>query len=375
MTNRPTLCAALSIAMLSAVGGCNREPQITSYDTPKENERMKAPVLANAAPEAAAPDRETVVAYDAPKSWTLDPNPRPMREMTFSVGEKDKMSEVIVMRFPAITFTNDVLGNINRWRGQVGLEPVKAASDQKSAKIKIGAEDGTAFDLPGKSSARQVVTMLPRGEEIWYFKFVGHTDTINAEWENFEKFLGSVKFGKAQPPAGDPHAGLNMGSGDKLPAGHPTVGGNNPGGAAPAAGAAIECKAPASWKLDPQPRPMREATYNIGEGDKGATVIVSRLPATSFINDVAGNINRWRNQVGMDAIKDKSEQKSEKVTIGGQEGTIYDLTGTRARQIVALVMRGDDIWYFKVIGNTETIEKEKAGFQQFLGSIKFAPGK
>ncbi|MGA2498029.1 MAG: hypothetical protein ABSH20_09820 [Tepidisphaeraceae bacterium] len=384
MTKSQKLRALVSIALLSAVAGCNREPTISAYDTQKENDRMETPVMANAAPEAAAPERDGIAGYDAPKTWKLDPAPRPMREMTFDVGEGDKASWVIVMRFPSVTYTNDPLGNINRWRGQVGLEPVKTIADQKAAKIRIGAEDGTAFDLPGKAPNRLVVAMLPRGEDIWYFKFTGNTDTINAEWENFEKFLSSIKFGKVAPkadanpgavpdalPSGHPAVGP-----DKMPSGHPAVGPDNPAIPADASRWTLgEYKVPASWKVDPQKRPMRELTCTIGEGDKQLTVIVSRLDASSFTNAVLPNINRWRDQVGLPPVKEVSEQKSEKTTIDAVEGSLYDLSNGKIRQILACVMRGSDIWYFKIIGAAEGVEKESAAFQQFLATIKLAPPK
>ncbi len=368
MTKSHKIRALVSVALLSAVAGCNREPTISTYDAPKENDRMEAPILANAAPEAAAPDRDGIASYDAPKTWKLDPNPRPMREMTFDVGAGDKASSVIVMRFPAVTYTNDPLGNINRWRAQVGLEPVKDVAAQKSAKIKVGAEDGTAFDLAGKAPTRQIVVMLPRGEDIWYFKFTPNTDTINAEWENFEKFLASVKFGKvAAAPSAMP---------DKLPAGHPGVGADAPAIPDASSHSSLgEYKAPASWKLDPQKRPMRELTYSIGEGEKSVVILVSRLPASSFTNAELPNINRWREQVGLPPVNELSAQKSEKITIGGGDGSLYDLSNGKTRQILAYVMRGNDIWYFKIIGNAEMVEKESAPFQQFLGTIKFAPPK
>ena len=372
MTKSHKLRALVSIALLSAVAGCNREPTISAYDAPKENDRMEAPILANAAPEAAAPERDGITAYDAPKTWKLDPNPRPMREMTFDVGEGDKASSIIVMRFPSVTFTNDPLGNINRWRGQVGLEPAKEIAQQKSAKIKIGAEDGTAFDMPGKAPNRLVVAMLPRGEDIWYFKFTGNTDTINAEWESFEKFLTSIKFGKVAPKA-DANPGVLP---DKMPSGHPAVGPNPPAVLAGAGRWTLgEYKLPASWKLDPEKRPMRELTCTIGEGDKALTVIVSRLDSSSFTNAVLPNINRWRDQVGLPPVKEISDQKFEKTTIDGVEGSLYDLSNGKIRQILAYVMRGGDIWYFKIIGAAEGVEKESAAFQQFLGTIKLAPPK
>jgi hypothetical protein len=65
------------------------------------------------------------VAVELPEGWTLDPTPRPMRVATYIITDPGGPVEVALTRFPGDT--GGVLGNINRWRQQVGLGPVTEA--------------------------------------------------------------------------------------------------------------------------------------------------------------------------------------------------------------------------------------------------------
>jgi hypothetical protein len=73
----------------------------------------------------AATGEVTQVAVELPEGWTLDPTPRPMRVATYIITDPGGPVEVALTRFPGDT--GGVLGNINRWRQQVGLGPVTEA--------------------------------------------------------------------------------------------------------------------------------------------------------------------------------------------------------------------------------------------------------
>ncbi|MFI5379823.1 MAG: hypothetical protein ACHRHE_11035 [Tepidisphaerales bacterium] len=385
MTFRPPRILWIALA-LAAASGCNHQPQPPAKNAPAEP-APAARAGGGEAPDATAGANEVIVTQEAPKTWQLDPTPRQMREMTYAIGEGEKAAAVIVSKLPETTYTNDPLSNINRWRTQVALPPLTDIAQQKMEKVKIGSADGTLLDLAGVYNRHLILAMLRRNGAIWYFKLLGHHETVAAERKGLESFLASVKFGP--PAAGALLAGTNP-PGPALPSGHPPTPGNPsasmPEGHVPVGGgnAAVpartpglsEFKAAATWKQDPERRPMRELTYNIGEEPKGAVVIVSRLPAETFTSNPLPNINRWRDQVGLGPVEDLAGQPSQKVIIGGETGSIYDLTGPqRGRQIVALVTRGGEIWYFKIIGSAETIDTEKANFEAFLASVKFAAEK
>src|SRR5688572_31734231 len=67
---------------------------------------------------------------------------------------------------------------------------------------------------------------------------------------------------------------------------------------APAAGeAGGPWKVPAGWRQDARQRPMRFATFLIGEGDAAVEVAVSQFPGD--VGGLLANVNRWRGQVGL----------------------------------------------------------------------------
>jgi uncharacterized protein YkwD len=357
----------LLMAVLAVTGwtaGCDREPPVTAYNAPKESPRPAPPDLRAVAPAAAA--TETLVSYQAPQSWQVDPTPRQMVDLAFTAGA----AKVMVMAMPAATFTADPLGNINRWRAQVGLAPVSDLAGQAPTSVKIGDAEGSLYDIAGPSQ-RQCVAMLMRGESIWYFKLMGPPAAVEAERPGLLAFVESVKFGTAPPAPADPHAGMPMPGGMGMGGGGgPSIAGV-PGATPPVAGLAAYAVAP-TWRLDPTPRPMRELTYLLGSGDRTATVIVSRLAATSFSADPLGNINRWRAQVGLPEVRALAEQPVVALQVGGEQASLYDLTGPTTRQVVAMVVRGEEIWYFKVLGEGQVVASEKAAFDAFLSSVRFA---
>src|SRR5688500_16131105 len=56
-------------------------------------------------------------------------------------------------------------------------------------------------------------------------------------------------------------------------------------------------KVPAGWRQDARQRPMRFATFLIGEGDAAVEVAVSQFPGD--VGGLLANVNRWRGQVGL----------------------------------------------------------------------------
>ncbi len=60
--------------------------------------------------------------WQPPQSWTKDDTPRSMRLATYIIPSEAGDQEVAVTRFPGQV--GGVLANINRWRGQMGLQPI-----------------------------------------------------------------------------------------------------------------------------------------------------------------------------------------------------------------------------------------------------------
>ncbi len=189
----------------------------------------------------------------------------------------------------------------------------------------------------------------------------------------------------AQPVPGSP---VGMANTNDLPPGHPPIGGTpatTPADAsAPMAGAqmrggggipvvtegnAITWAAPTHWIAKPNGA-VRKGSYTV-PGDGGAT---ADLSITAFPGDTGGlfaNVNRWRGQVGLAPIAESELQGSlEHLDTNGFHIEIVTLAGTSNSLLGAIVPFNGQTWFFKLAGPAAIITKEKAGFRDFLRTVK-----
>jgi hypothetical protein len=87
--------------------------------------------------------------------------------------------------------TGHLLENVNRWRGQVGAQPLTRLEGEPPA-LEVGGAKGMVFDIEGKS--RMLMVMAKRNDETWYFKLMGKSDVVAKNKAAFETFIKSIKF-------------------------------------------------------------------------------------------------------------------------------------------------------------------------------------
>jgi hypothetical protein len=139
---------------------------------------------------------------------------------------------------------------------------------------------------------------------------------------------------------------------------------------------AISLKAPPHWQRQP-PAPMRKASFVVREAD-GAKVDIS---VTSFSGESGGllaNINRWRAQLGLEAVDPKQlESTIERRNLGGREIVIVDFVNEegpadrKQRIIGAIVPASDETWFFKMTGSDALTAAQKPAFLEVLESLEF----
>ena len=139
---------------------------------------------------------------------------------------------------------------------------------------------------------------------------------------------------------------------------------------------AISLKAPPHWQPQP-PAPMRKASFFVQEAD-GAKVDIS---VTSFQGESGGllaNINRWRGQLGLDAVDaEQLESTIERRTLAGREFLIVDFANEQApadkkqRVIGAIVPAPGETWFFKMTGDDALTAAQKPAFFEVLESAEF----
>ena len=112
-------------------------------------------------------------------------------------------------------------------------------------------------------------------------------------------------------------------------------------------------KAPKEWKeLERDKFGIATARFGIGEGEK--QVVVTLVTARGTLAD---NVNRWRNQVGLDSLDEEAVLKTLKpIKVDGLPGHILDVTGPEkegkiTQRIVGIVVLvGEATWFIRMGG-------------------------
>lgn len=135
--------------------------------------------------------------------------------------------------------------------------------------------------------------------------------------------------------------------------------------------APFEYKKPAGWKVAP-PVQFSMLTFEIRDGDKRAVFTLSRV-AGSLLD----NLNRWYGQVGLKELSEKELANLPDVAIAGAKAKLVDITGDGApperNRILGAILadQAGGNWFFKMIGPSELVGRQRAGFDAFLQSFSF----
>lgn len=177
------------------------EDTIRTYEAPKS-----PPYTPPAAMGPVVGDGSTTassnITWDQPESWQVAADGSSMARVTFEVS-----SDAPDAASTRITVTElsgpagGALGNINRWRGQVGLPPVDQLEHQPITPVEIDGQPAGLIDLasPPEVAAgfeRILVALLPRAQtdSTWFFKMTGPDEVVTSQKQNFIAFVESVRF-------------------------------------------------------------------------------------------------------------------------------------------------------------------------------------
>jgi hypothetical protein len=195
----------LVLTVVCALTGCDREPGVAQSSQPKDTSVATVPPAptrlpipgdhppvqpGTTMPAMGQPAAEAGLAWSTPAAWREDKTPRPMREATLVVEEGEKAAEVVVTRLGGQY--GGFAANMNRWRGQVGLEPLDDVMTVGGRDIKSGAGDLKVYTIAGPTKG-MVVGVLERGDFTWFFKLVGDKGTVTQNVPAFDQFLQSLR--------------------------------------------------------------------------------------------------------------------------------------------------------------------------------------
>jgi hypothetical protein len=94
-----------------------------------------------------------------------------------------------------------VLGNVNRWRGQLGLNQLSQSDvDKLVTPVDINGGKAILVDMAGtdvKSGAKTGLTaaIVPGPQQTWFYKLMGPAQLVEQQKDAFTKFVQGVKYG------------------------------------------------------------------------------------------------------------------------------------------------------------------------------------
>ena len=121
--------------------------------------------------------------------------------------------------------------------------------------------------------------------------------------------------------------------------------------------------APETWEEE-TPGQFQAALYRIAPG---ITAAVSRFPGDA--GGTAANVNRWRQQVGLEPSPDSG---GEAIALAESDGQArwFELKGAERSILAATIPVDGETWFFKLDSTTVALETARPGFMDFLKSIE-----
>ena len=280
--------------------------------------------------------------WKTPEGWT-EQGATGMRAATFAISAGGSTTECSVIALPNDDPASDeyILPNVNRWRGQLGLA-------QQSIDEMKASDDFHQFDLE---------------------------DGTTITWVNLSGKVPAPPGSSPASPSRPATAGASLAAGPSLPPGHPPTGGAT--ASRPAAGGAgsptsipeMTFEVPDGW-VSGSLKPFRKISWDIDYDGKTAEFYVSSLAAAG--SDVAQNVNRWRGQANLKSLsKEELPNEVKEISIGGEAGSIIEISGVKQSIIGAIVVKDDTGWFFKLVGDPDAVSHEKDNVRAFLKSVKF----
>jgi hypothetical protein len=177
MIQRGLLAGWVACGLIAATG-CSDERYIRSYEVPKEAE---APAPAGSRETPPPPSGGDLV-WELPAGWTENSSPSSMRLASFTVplenGDPGDCS-IVVLSGPA----GGVVGNVNRWRGQIGLPAASSERILEEARTEEGRlGEFQVYRLENPESPEQAfwAAILPHGGRTVFVKLAAPAASLDS---------------------------------------------------------------------------------------------------------------------------------------------------------------------------------------------------
>ncbi len=333
------LGCVLTGCVVVGITGCQKE-EIHSYRVARAPDSAPAAAAPAQRPQQAAAAH---VIWTAPDSWQELETTSSMRKATYQAGNGQ---EIAVTAFPGDV--GGLLANVNRWRGQVGVDPIDEAGLAETLE-QVDGLDVIIVDVDGES-ARLIGSIINVGDgQTWFAKATGPSDLVGQIKDELIAFSstfhihdhgdgGHAEDQQSAPAPVDPV--------DDEPASISTSG----------------WVPPAEWTAEENASDILMAAYLSQSG--------GRITVTSLVGDGGGalsNINRWRGQLGLNLVQSLDEQPFKDL---GDEALFVDLVALEGdgRMAAGIVPLGGQTLFFKLTGSVAAVGAELERFEAFINA-------
>ncbi|MBX3435999.1 MAG: hypothetical protein KF861_00690 [Planctomycetaceae bacterium] len=267
--------------------------------------------------------------WSLPEGWSAEPGAE-MRFATLKTGPTESPLEVSVIPLPVFgeDFREYLRQNVNRWRGQLGLDPMSgndwfgAAHGAGEINIKQAGDIPLVFvDLRGKTGKYDPARML-----------------------------GAILVPDLESPAASSSTERHSASASQPES----------------AAAATPAFTPSDGWLPGKASAMRVASFLATEGDR--QVDISVIAASG---DELENVNRWRGQIGLPPVAQSDlDATVQELDVHGTTARMFELVGDSQTILAAILPGNDRTWFFKLMGDPALAAREKAAFEAFVESAQ-----
>jgi hypothetical protein len=343
-----TCFSRLMIALLPGIAaGCQQGEGIEAYTAPKDTHMVAGPVTPDTRTLAAAIYRDDATWFlklmgpmdgvaslepafatilkgvrfagpGTPATWALPPGWKEEKGTGFRVATlkpPEGKLEVAITRFDGQA--GSVLANVNRWREELGLEPIRE-SELATALVSenVGGVTVQKVDLTGKKKAK--AGMRPG--------------------------MGAAPFaaGGTPPPARKPSEESAEGLKYRLPAG---------------------------WRESSQKVTFAARVIEI---DGAPGVKATFTPLSPQGGNSLDNVNRWRQQLGLAPWGQPDlDREGQVVPTEAGPAIVVDLAGGGQKLLGAVLKRPDAVWFVKLSGPAPVAAPLREPFLDLLKSVRF----
>jgi hypothetical protein len=248
------------------------------------------------------------ITWDTPSNWKEMPGSE-SRFATLRLNSDPPLELTVV---PLGREAGSLVDNLNRWRQQIGLDPIRASEvGQMTKSLQLDGAEATLVDM--------------------------------------------------------------VSAGPSLPAGHPPVG--PAAGRASPERPPLKYNVPDGWKEVPSQSAFRVASFEVVVDDQRADVSVSPLTGSAgglAANVNRWRDQLGLPPVDAPALRDSLQQ----IDVAGAPAQLVHLVAPESqpnRQAIlgAVLQRGDQTWFFKMSGPADLVASQRAAFESFVRSVQF----